>query len=94
VEGEREQRQALMTLFKTFGVACIECGDIDENMMDRGDGTKICAQCIALQVADEGERSGNISKEMADEIRRRVEMHRRGEDVPPWDYGNISNTRT
>jgi len=78
-----------MTLLKVLGAACIECGDIEEDMHDRGDGTKICAQCIALQAADEGERSGNISKEMADEIRRRVAMYRRGEEVPPWDYGNI-----
>lgn len=94
MEGEREKKQALMTLLKTFGVACIECGDVDDNMLDRGDGTKVCAQCIAVEAANEGERSGNISPKMAAEIRRRVEMYRRGEEVPPWDYGDINNITT
>lgn len=94
VEGERERKQAVMTLLKVLGAACIECGGIEEEMLDRGDGTKICGPCIAVQAADEGERSGNIKPEMAAEIRRRVEMHRRGEEVPPWDYGDITNITT
>ena len=76
---------AMMALLKVVGGACIECGAIEEDMLERGDGTKICPQCIAVAAADEGERNGSISPQMAAEIRRRVQLFRDGEEVPPWE---------
>ena len=76
---------AIMTLLKVAGIACIECGAVEGDMLNRGDGTKICPQCIAIAAADEGERNGAISPQMASEIRRRVKLYREGEDVPPWE---------
>ena len=61
MDEQKISKQAILTLLRAFGAACVECGDIRESLikddepLPNGDiAPWTCPLCIAFKAADEG----------------------------------------